>query len=94
MAESVIGSGDIHSGDYFTPADLLVGDTVTLYNRIFFVSAPAPRIDTLCTLAVRPLPCLSGVLDPCTAISRPTRTFAYQIVCVLWLEGPCVVSEY
>ena len=67
MPESVIGSGDIHSGDYFTPADLVCGDTVTLYNRIFFVSAPVPRIDTLCMLAVRPLPCLSGVLDPCTA---------------------------
>jgi len=37
MPESIVGSGDIHSGDYFTPADLMVGDTVTLYNRIFFI---------------------------------------------------------
>jgi len=93
MPESIIGSGDIHSADYFTPADLLVGDTVTLYNRIFFVSAPAPRIDTLCMLAARPLPCFSGVLDPCTANSSPTsRALAYQNVwCVVAGETLCCV---
>jgi len=35
--ESIVGSGDVHSGDYFTPADLMVGDTLTIYNRIFFI---------------------------------------------------------
>ncbi|EKX54321.1 hypothetical protein GUITHDRAFT_99798 [Guillardia theta CCMP2712] len=34
---SIVGTGDVHTGDYYTPADLMVGDTITIYNRIFFI---------------------------------------------------------
>ena len=28
--EIIVGSGDVHPGDYFTPADLMVGSTITI----------------------------------------------------------------